>query len=71
MMKKIKLTMVVLTIAGCGIKGPPLPPLKEETIQSQAAFDEGVAASADASKPIVKPKPRTPPVKKKNVPNEN
>lgn len=45
--------IIALIVAplGCGIKGPPLPPINEETIQKQKS-DEIVskAASADATK---------------------
>lgn len=34
-MKKIIFLLAALNIVGCGIKGPPLPPLEEETIQKQ------------------------------------
>lgn len=35
---KISILMTaVATLSACGIKGPPLPPLREETIQTQKA----------------------------------
>lgn len=41
----------------CGIKGPPLPPIAEETIQKQlAAEKETQPISADTSKPAKKKK---------------
>ncbi len=39
----------------CGIKGPPLPPIEEETVQKQMAA-EAQAISADASQPAFKEK---------------
>lgn len=34
-MKKVIFLFLGLSLAACGIKGPPLPPLEEETIQKQ------------------------------------
>ncbi len=47
--------LLVLTsaICGCGIKGPPLPPLLEETIQKQkagASLKTSNVISTDSSK---------------------
>lgn len=39
----------------CGIKGPPLPPIEEATVQKQMAA-EAQGVSADASQPAVKEK---------------
>lgn len=44
-----------LVLFSCGIKGPPLPPIEEETVQKQMAA-EAQAASADTSQPAVKEK---------------
>lgn len=48
----------VLLLAGCGIKGPPLPPVTEETVQGEKLKEESLLskpnttsapASADAT----------------------
>lgn len=37
-MKKIAISFIfVLGLVGCGIKGDPLPPAQEETVQKQSA----------------------------------
>lgn len=33
-------TLLFLLLAGCGIKGPPLPPITEETIQQDKLNEE-------------------------------
>lgn len=63
---KLGLVIAVLLLAACGIKGPPLPPIDEETIQRQklaelASADQSAkAASADASQSTATPKKTTP-----------
>lgn len=48
MKMKISAIFVFLTVmTSCGIKGPPLPPLQEETVQKQSASE---TISADSSK---------------------
>lgn len=39
-------------LLSCGIKGPPLPPIEEETVQKQIAADTQ-AISADTSRPSI------------------
>jgi predicted small lipoprotein YifL len=39
-MKIFLIATAAIILSSCGIKGPPLPPLKEETVQSQKAFEE-------------------------------
>lgn len=50
---------VLLTTAACGIKGPPLPPVEEETVQRQKANETKAApvpaTSASADKTKAKP----------------
>ena len=41
-----------VVLFSCGIKGPPLPPIEEETVQKQMAA-ETQAISADTSQPAV------------------
>ena len=69
-MKLKILTLSFIFCAGCGIKGPPLPPLKEETIQSQQNWDD--AETTIQSQPTT-PKPVVPvkKVKPKKKQNEN
>ena len=45
-------------LLSCGIKGPPLPPAEEETVQKQVAVENQAAsqASADPSKSSIKEK---------------
>lgn len=50
-------------LLACGIKGPPLPPLKEETIQGQKNWD-AVEKTSQPEDPL--PKEKKPSVKKKN-----
>lgn len=45
--KLIRIVILSALLQSCGIKGPPLPPINEETIQKQRAGD---AASADSTK---------------------
>ena len=48
---KILIAILVLMLAACGIKGPPLPPIEEETIQKQIAEDASAETiSGDATK---------------------
>ncbi len=45
-------------LAGCGIKGPPLPPSQEETVQKQKSSETGdEIISADATKATTENKP--------------
>lgn len=46
-------------LLSCGIKGPPLPPIVEETVQKQLAL-EAQPISADTSKPPSKPSGKQP-----------
>ncbi len=47
-MKLIVLVFISFTaLTACGIKGPPLPPAREETIQKQKG---GVIGSTDTTK---------------------
>ncbi len=72
MKKLILLITGFLICSSCGIKGPPLPPLPEETVQGQKNWDEVEKATQPApvipepDKTKAKPKP-----KKKAVTNEN
>jgi predicted small lipoprotein YifL len=36
----MKVIIIALLLAGCGIKGPPLPPITEETIQQDKLAEE-------------------------------
>lgn len=47
-MKIVGLILILATISACGIKGPPLPPLREETIQTQKS--SSTASSQDNTK---------------------
>lgn len=67
-MKKILIAAIFLIISSCGIKGPPLPPLQEETVQAQKNWDE--VEQATQPTPVI-PKQKKPQPKKKVVPNEN
>ena len=42
---------IVLNVLACGIKGPPLPPIEEQTVQKQMAI-ESAPASSDSSKAV-------------------
>jgi hypothetical protein len=48
MFKKIVLMSVIILAQGCGIKGPPLPPLTTETIQKQKGEEAPSTAPAKA-----------------------
>lgn len=39
-MNKLLLAIITLFIISCGIKGPPLPPVSETTIQKQRTIEE-------------------------------
>ena len=53
------LLAVFFFLSACGIKGPPLPPIDEETIQKQKAFEQQPQKqSTEIEEPIV-------PIKKK------
>ncbi len=70
-MMKIAGTLLIcllLSELGCGIKGPPLPPLKEETIQGQKNWD--AIEKATQPTPVI-PKPKKKLTKKKPNPDEN
>ena len=51
---RMMLGFVTFLLMACGIKGPPLPPLSEETIQKQK--NETTASSVDATKATQKKK---------------
>lgn len=53
--QKVFFLSCAIVLLSCGIKGPPLPPIEEETVQKQMAV-ESQAPSADASKATVKEK---------------
>lgn len=56
---KIIICVLVTVLVACGIKGPPLPPLEEETVQKlKAAEMSGETTSGDATKvrPLLKNK---------------
>ncbi len=65
MMKLLNLSITIFLLSSCGIKGPPLPPLKEETIQSQKNWDEAEKSNqsadqrAEEKKPVLKKKTAT------------
>lgn len=68
-MKNIFLLGSLVVFVSCGIKGPPLPPLQEETIQSQKNWDDiqkatQPAPGAPAPKKVLNKK-------KKVVPDEH
>jgi len=50
----------VFFLSACGIKGPPLPPIDEETIQKQKAFEQ------QPQKPPSEDEEPRAPIKKKN-----
>lgn len=56
--QKIIFLSATVVLHSCGIKGPPLPPIEEETVQKQMATENQLASpeSADASKATVKEK---------------
>lgn len=61
MKSKLKKSIIIFSLfgVGCGIKGPPLPPIEEETVQKQKAQEiKSTAVSADVtdSKKSDKPK---------------
>ena len=46
---------IVFIIVGCGIKGPPLPPIEEKTVQELSqAHSPAVLVSGDETKQINK-----------------
>lgn len=50
-MLKILIVIWVTVLIACGIKGPPLPPIAEETIQKQKAGEaSGETISGDTTK---------------------
>ena len=53
---KLKITalIVVILISGCGIKGPPLPPIEEQTVQQMMNHADVKPASFDDTKPKTK-----------------
>lgn len=58
-MRKISPLVVFFFLSACGIKGPPLPPIDEETIQKQKAFEQQPPnPSTEDEEPVV-------PIKKK------
>lgn len=50
--QKVFFLTAATVLFSCGIKGPPLPPIEEETVQKQMAA-EAQATSADTSKPSI------------------
>lgn len=54
---KFFLTILLFGLFSCGIKGPPLAPIEEETVQKQIATDaQSAAVSTDATRPAIKEK---------------
>lgn len=51
-MSRILLLAGVIILSGCGIKGPPLPPQQEETIQKQQSKQAGAEAEAKIASKI-------------------
>ncbi len=49
--KEVIFFIFVLSIVSCGIKGPPLPPAEEQTVQKQMAVEPS-AVSSDTTKVI-------------------
>lgn len=58
---KILIVISIFMLVACGIKGPPLPPIEEETIQSQKA---GGATAEIISGDATKARPSSEKVKK-------
>ncbi|MBC7741217.1 MAG: lipoprotein [Bdellovibrionaceae bacterium] len=55
-MNSLAVILLLVLFSGCGIKGPPLSPEKEETIQSQKNWDN--------VENTTQPKPAVPKIKK-------
>jgi len=53
-LKTTLLIFAIIFISACGIKGPPLPPIKEETVQRQA--EPAVASPLASADPTQKKK---------------
>lgn len=55
---KAFILIAAISLFSCGIKGPPLPPIEEETVQKQMAAESQptTPASTDTTKSSVKEK---------------
>ena len=60
-MKPLLVLIYIFSLSACGIKGKPLPPLKEEPLPSVEAEKVDTASATTTVKPL-----KTLPVKKKN-----
>ena len=45
----MKFIFILMLLAGCGIKGPPLPPITEETIQRDKLNEETKLSKANTT----------------------